>query len=202
MFHQIESFIDSLPINSISLERKKVLAPLVEYVKQSKKENKEIIINFICTHNSRRSHLSQVWAQTLSHYYGIEKVICYSAGTEATAIFPMIIETLTDTGFQCEKLSETNNPLFSIRFGENHPPIIGFSKTINHNFNPKNKFAAVMTCSQADEGCPFVLGAEIRIPITFDDPKMFDNSPQQKEKYLERSTQIATELKYVFSQIQ
>ena len=46
-----------------------------------------------------------------------------------------------------------------------------------------------------------LLGAEKRIPITFEDPKAFDNTPQQAEKYNERSLQIATELFYVFSQI-
>ena len=58
-----------------------------------------------------------------------------------------------------------------------------------------------MTCSNADVGCPFIQGAEKRIPITFEDPKAFDNTPLQKEKYHERSIQIATELCYVFSQI-
>lgn len=58
-----------------------------------------------------------------------------------------------------------------------------------------------MTCSQADGGCPFISGAEKRIAITYDDPKAFDNTDQQTEKYNERSLQIATEMFYVFSQI-
>ncbi len=44
----------------------------------------------------------------------------------------------------------------------------------------------------------FIAGAEKRIPITFEDPKAFDNTPQQAEKYEERSLQIATEMFYVF----
>jgi len=59
-----------------------------------------------------------------------------------------------------------------------------------------------MTCSQADEGCPFVPGAAVRIPITFEDPKAFDNTPLQAAKYAQRSMQIATEMFYVFSKIQ
>ena len=54
-----------------------------------------------------------------------------------------------------------------------------------------------MTCSSADKGCPFVGGSDGRFPITFEDPKAFDNTPQQKEKYHERSLQIAAELLYV-----
>jgi arsenate reductase len=96
---------------------------------------------------------------------------------------------------------EGKNPVYSIKYAENEPPIIGFSKKLDDNFNPKSEFAAVMTCSQADGGCPFIAGTEKRIPITFEDPKAFDNSPMQAEKYQERSLQIATELFYVFSQI-
>jgi arsenate reductase len=57
-----------------------------------------------------------------------------------------------------------------------------------------------MTCSQADGGCPYCWRWK-RIPITYEDPKAFDNTPQQAEKYQERSLQIATEMLYVFSQI-
>ena len=101
-----------------------------------------------------------------------------------------------------EPISKTENPIYSIKYADNEHPIIGFSKRLDSDFNPKDSFAAVMTCSQADEGCPFVAGAEKRIPITFEDPKAFDNSPLQAEKYKERSEQIASEMYYVLSQIQ
>ena len=58
-----------------------------------------------------------------------------------------------------------------------------------------------MTCSQADGGCPFIAGAEKRIPITYEDPKAFDDSPLEEAKYDERSLQIASEMFYVFRQI-
>ena len=131
----------------------------------------------------------------------IKNVNCYSGGTEATALFPMVAETLKNQGFQIQKLSETSNPVYAIKFSENEHPVIGFSKSYEDPFNPASEFAAVMTCSQADGGCPFIAGAEKRVPITFEDPKAFDNTPQQAEKYAERSIQIATELFYIFSQI-
>ncbi|MBT8301670.1 MAG: protein-tyrosine-phosphatase, partial [Maribacter sp.] len=121
--------------------------------------------------------------------------------TEATALFPMVAETLRYSGFEINTLSKGENPVFSIKYAENQHPIIGYSKKFDDDFNPKSKFVAIMTCSQADEGCPFIAGAEQRISITFEDPKAFDNTPQQAEKYMERSLQIATELYYVFSQI-
>lgn len=201
LFLEIENLIKSLKPETISDERKEILKPLTEFIQLKVTNNQEIRINFICTHNSRRSHLSQVWAQTMANYFNIKNVFCYSGGTEATALFPMVAETLKNSGFAIKTLSEGKNPVYSIKYAENEHPIIGFSKKLDDDFNPKSKFVAIMTCDSANEACPFVPGAEKRIPITFDDPKAFDNTPQQSEKYNERSLQIATELFYVFSQI-
>jgi len=202
LFKSVEETIATLNVQNIDAARRETLQPLVAFIQEKVHANQEIRLNFICTHNSRRSHLSQVWAQTLAHHFGIKNVFCYSGGTEATALFPMVAETLKNTGFEIEKIAETSNPIYSIKYGKNEHPIICFSKKLDANFNPESEFAAIMTCSQADGGCPFIAGAEKRIPITFEDPKAFDNTPQQAEKYNERSLQIATELFYVFSQIQ
>jgi len=195
VFQSIEQTISKLNVDEISDKRKAVLNPLVDYIKEKLATNEAIALNFICTHNSRRSHLSQVWAQTLSHYVGIKNIKCYSGGTEATALFPVAAETLKNSGFLIETLSEGKNPVYSIKYAANAHPIIGFSKTFDDEFNPKSNFGAIMTCSSADEGCPIVSGSDGRFPITYEDPKAF--APQQKEKYLERSLQIATELLYV-----
>ncbi|MFP4846127.1 low molecular weight phosphatase family protein [Winogradskyella sp. PE311] len=201
LYQNIKNQIEDLNFNSISAERKTTLQPLVDYIKGKVDENQIINLNFICTHNSRRSHLSQVWAQTLAHYFNIKNVFTYSGGTEATALFPSAAKALESSGFKIETLSNGANPVYAIKFSEIAHPVIGFSKTFDAPFNPSKTFAAIMTCSSADKGCPFIAGAEKRIPITFEDPKAFDNTPQQAEKYLERSLQIATELKYVFSKI-
>ena len=133
-------------------------------------------------------------------YYNLP-IKTYSGGTEATAMFPKVGETLIKSGFSIEKLSQENNSIYAIKYAENAHPIIGFSKKYAAAFNPTNGFGAIMTCSQADKGCPFIFGAEKRIPITYEDPKLFDNTSQQTEKYKERSLQIATEMSYVFSKI-
>lgn len=198
----LNDFISNLDIASITSERKQELSSLIDYIQEKVSNKKSIRLNFICTHNSRRSHLSQIWAQTMAHHFGIKNVSCYSGGTEATALFPMVASTLANTGFEVQMLSKGKNPVYGIKFSENEHPVICFSKRMDDDFNPKSDFAAIMTCSQADEGCPFVPGAEKRIPITYEDPKAFDNTPQQAEKYSERSKQIASEMFYVFSQIQ
>ena len=201
LFSDIELFIKSLHPSTISKERKATLQPLIDFIQVKVTHQEAISLNFICTHNSRRSHLSQVWAQTMAAFFGIENVFCYSGGTEATALFPMAAKTLQNSGFQIQTLSEGKNPVYAIKYAENAHPIMGFSKRLDDDFNPKTGFAAIMTCNSANEACPLVLGAEKRIPITFEDPKAFDNTPQQAEKYHERSVQIATELLYVFSQL-
>lgn len=201
LFDEIEMVISKLNPDSITQERKAVLQPLANYIQTKVEQKQDIRINFICTHNSRRSHLSQIWAQAIASHFNIKNVFCYSGGTQATALYPMVVQTLENSGFKIETISEGNNPVYSIKYADNAHSIIGFSKKLTDNFNPKSEFAAIMTCSQADGGCPFIAGAEQRIPITFEDPKAFDNTPLQKEKYNERSLQIATELFFVFSQI-
>lgn len=201
LFSEIEKTIQNLNPKTITNERKNVLKPLIDFIQAKVSNNQEIRINFICTHNSRRSHLSQVWAQTMANYFNIKSVFCYSGGTEATALFPMAAKTLQNSGFQIKTISDTKNPIYSIKYSATEHPVIGFSKKLDDDFNPKSEFAAIMTCSHADGNCPIITGAEKRIPITFDDPKAFDNTPIQAEKYNERSLQIATELFYVFSKI-
>ncbi|KFF04151.1 low molecular weight phosphatase family protein [Flavobacterium reichenbachii] len=201
LYPKIENTISSFNFEQISEERKSILQPLVDFIQNKANNKKEIRLNLICTHNSRRSHLSQVWAQTAAFHYNIKNVFCYSGGTEATALFPIAAETLVYSGFKIVKISEGKNPVYSIKFSSNEAPIIGFSKTYDDDFNPESEFAAIMTCSQADGGCPFIAGAIKRIPITFEDPKVSDGTPQQKEIYLQRSLQIGTEMFYVFSQI-
>jgi arsenate reductase len=201
MFENLSKSIEISKNISVSEERKAVLQPLADYIQNKVNLQEEIRLNFICTHNSRRSHLSQIWAQTMAFHFNIKNVFCYSGGTEATAMFPKVAETLTNQGFQIQQLSQEQNPVYALKFDENQHPIICFSKTYFDDFNPKTNFSAIMTCNNADEGCPMVFGAESRFPIKYDDPKAFDGTELMNEKYAERSMQIASEMYFVFSQI-
>lgn len=201
LFPEIEALSINFDFTTISDERKEILQPLVDFIQAKADANEDIRLNLICTHNSRRSHLAQIWAQAAALNYDIPKVTCYSSGTEATAMYPKVVETLTQAGFKIQILASGSNPVYSVKYAENEHPVIAFSKTYYDDFNPEGGFAAIMTCSQADGGCPFISGAEKRIAITYDDPKAFDGTAQQAEKYSERSIQIATEMFYVFSNI-
>lgn len=201
LYSTIVETIESLDTATISPSRKMQLQPLIDYIQEKYDQSEIIQLQFICTHNSRRSHLTQIWAQTLAAFYQVPMVSSYSAGTVVTALYPQVAKTLSAQGFIIFSLSETENPVYGIRYAEDHPPVIGFSKTMDHVFNPKKNFAAIMTCSHADENCPFVPGAAQRISLPFDDPKAYDDTPLKATKYQERSLQIANELNYVFSSI-
>lgn len=201
MFETIKKQIETLDMSSIDVERKEILLQLTAYIKEKIESKEAIRLNFICTHNSRRSHLSQIWAQVMATHHNVGNVDCYSGGTEATAMFPMVSETLQRQGFSINKLSENDNPVYSVKYAENEPAVIAFSKRFEDEFNPASRFAAIMTCSSADEGCPVVMGCDKRIAITYEDPKRSDGTPQQRETYFNRSLEIATEMKFVFSSL-
>lgn len=201
MYSTLLQTIRQLLQQSISEDRKAVLQPLIDFIQQKINNKQTVKLNFICTHNSRRSHLAQVWAQTAAAYFGFPAVHCYSGGTEATALFPQVAETLRHQGFCIVTIADSPNPVYAIKYSDATLPVIGFSKKYDSPFNPAAAFAAVMTCSQADEKCPFIAGAEKRIPLTFEDPKVSDHTPEQTHVYAARSLQIASEMFYIFSTI-
>lgn len=201
MFKNVKESIEVISVMPVSEERKEILQPLADFIQKKTEAGQSINLNFICTHNSRRSHLSQIWAQVMAEHFGIKNVYCYSGGTEATAMFPKVAETLEKQGFQIEKLSDTANPVYAVKYAENAHPVICFSKKFDDAFNPGSGFAAVMTCSNADEDCPFIAGAEKRVAVKFEDPKSSDGTHEMDRTYYERSLEIAAEMYYVMSLI-
>lgn len=199
LFEKIKTHCDHLVSNfeNISLDRKVLLEKISNYIHHKKEQDLPVNLVYVCTHNSRRSHFGQVWAAVAASYYGIYKVHTFSGGTEATAFNPNAIQALKETGFEIEAETQNQNPRYSVKFGEAESTSC-FSKVYDDEVNPSSNFAAIMTCSDAEENCPFIPGVELRIGTTYDDPKAFDGTPQQAEKYLERSNQIALECLYVF----
>jgi arsenate reductase len=191
--------IASLPISSIALERKALLEEMAEYLREKLSTGQEIRLNFICTHNSRRSQFSQIWAQTAASYYGIE-ALCYSGGVEVTAFNPRAVSAIRRDGFKLVQ-KEGNNPVYFVFYSEEEEPIVAFSKVYDDAINAPKDFAAVMTCDHADENCPFIPGAEKRFPLRYKDPKAFDDSSQEEQMYTERSHQIGAELFYLFEKV-
>jgi arsenate reductase len=186
---------------SIPESRKKELQKLSTFIQKKRDSNLIAHLTFICTHNSRRSHLSQIWAQAAAMYYGLsETVMCYSGGTEATAFNPRAVSAVERAGIKVNNPGG-ENPRYEVFLSEKAKPLICFSKRYNDVFNPQSDFAAIMTCDDADVNCPVVLGAEARIPIKYVDPKVSDGTELEAKTYDERCLQIATEMLYVFSLI-
>jgi arsenate reductase len=184
---------------SISEERKESLQVLIAYIQSKLDSEEEINLNFICTHNSRRSQFSQIWAQTAADYFGVP-ADCYSGGVEVTEFNERAVESIKRMGFRVTKKG-SENPIYFIFHSDDSEPISAFSKLFNDPINKAKRFAAVMTCAHADENCPVIPGTENRIPVRYEDPKKFDGTPEEANRYDERSLQIASEMFYVFSRI-
>jgi arsenate reductase (thioredoxin) len=200
MFQTIQQFCDTLTasFNTIPEERKLLLSKISSYIQQKKDNGEPVQLVYVCTHNSRRSHFGQIWAAVAAAYYNISNVSTFSGGTEATAFNMNAINSLKRTGFVIGDDGETVNPKYTVEYGDNLNTVC-FSKVYNDAANPQQHFAAIMTCSDAEQNCPFIPGVELRIGTTYNDPKAADNTPEQDATYDERSKQIARECMYTFS---
>ncbi|MGR3809710.1 protein-tyrosine-phosphatase [Jiulongibacter sp. NS-SX5] len=196
---RLEQTIEKALELPISEERLKVLQVLIDYIQGKVNAHEEINLNFICTHNSRRSQFSQIWAKTAAISYGVN-ANCFSGGVEVTAFNVRAVDSMKRAGFEISS-EGIENPIYSLSPGTDMESITAFSKLFDDKANTTENFAAVMTCSHADENCPFIPGTEKRIPVRYEDPKEFDDTPQEAEKYDERSLQIASEMFYVFAKI-
>ena len=193
MLAKLNSTIEQVLKIPIPDNRKLILDKFKDYIQNKLEIGETPRLNFICTHNSRRSQFSQIWAQTAAAFFAID-VECFSGGVELTAFNERAVASILRCGFKVEKEGEIN-PKYSVYYDTKSKPIVAFSKLFDDTPSP---FAAVMTCAHADENCPFIPASECRIPVRYDDPKAFDDSTLEAEKYDERSIQIASEMFYVF----
>ena len=203
MFQSIQTYSDSLvkDFDKIPRARKDILEKITQYIAKKRIVYKPVNLVYICTHNSRRSHFGQIWAKLASEYYHIENIHTFSGGTEATAFNINAINALKRIGFVIKAMDAEKNPTYHVFYDDKKIPLVCFSKVYDNPNNPQKEFAAIMTCSDAEENCPFIPGVELRIGTTYDDPKAFDNTPLQDAKYDERCRQIALETLYVFSKL-
>jgi len=193
MLSKLNSTIEQVQKIPIPENRKVILSKLVDYIQNKLEIGQSPRLNFICTHNSRRSQFSQIWAQTAAAFFTID-VKCFSGGVELTAFNERAVASILRCGFKIEKAGEIN-PKYFVYYDSKSKPIVAFSKLFDDIPSP---FAAVITCTHADDNCPFITAAECRILVRYEDPKAFDDTTLEAEKYDERSMQIASEMFYVF----
>ncbi len=200
---ELARYVEALlpELDSIPAERKQTLDRLAAFVEAEHAAGRTAKLVFICTHNSRRSHMAQIWSTTAAAFYGIDRVETYSGGTEATAFNPRAIAALQRAGFAIAEPPAGDNPHYQLGFAPSRPTIEAFSKAYSAPTNPQAEFAAVMNCSEADDACPSVAGATLRISLAYDDPKLADGTPEEAARYDQRCLQIATEMFYLFSKV-
>lgn len=201
---KVESYVHArqAEIDQIPDERRAELLKISEYIAACQAEKRPAKLLFVCTHNSRRSHLAQLWAQLGATHFGIHGLETFSGGTETTAMNIRTVAALRRAGLEITTTDkDSSNPKYSVAFGTDESPLICFSKTLSDSSNPKDKFAAVMTCSSADQSCPNVKGCELRLSLPYEDPKISDNTPKEAVAYDEKSKEIAREMLFVMSRV-
>lgn len=214
LYPEIEQYLmrRSEEFDRIPEDRRKILGDVAEFIQSRASKGETAQLTFICTHNSRRSHLSQVWARIAAAHYGVKHVETFSGGTEATAMNPRTVAVLQRCGLRTSispnsdvrnsgTENSSRNPHYSVAFSEEYSPLVCFSKVFNEAPNPSVGFCAIMTCSQADRACPIVEGCERRVAVPYDDPKLADGTPMETAVYDERCAQIAREMMYVMSRV-
>ncbi len=201
LFEKINQYVAErqAEFDMIPGERQAELNELAKFVAACQNRGTPAQLIFICTHNSRRSHLSQIWAQVAATHYDVQSVETFSGGTEATAFNPRAVAAVRRVGFTIDNDGPAENPRYAVHYSDSADPMICFSKTYDDEHNPQSEFGAIMTCSSADEACPVVFGAASRIAIRYEDPKAYDDTDLETEKYDERCRQIAREMLYAFS---
>lgn len=188
-------------LDSISPERRADLDLVAASITERLHAGKRADLTFICTHNSRRSQMSQVWAQTAAYYYGLSMVAAYSGGTEVTACNCRTVEAMRRVGFLIQSTTAGANPVYLVAYAQDQPPVRAYSKLYNVDSNPRQDFIALMTCSAADRSCPVVEGAVARHAMHYVDPKLCDDTPEESQAYNARCREIAREVFYIMAQV-
>jgi protein-tyrosine-phosphatase len=203
LFPKLQAYAEEVTqgLDKLPEPRKIVLSRIADDVLNQLKTGKEAKLTFICTHNSRRSHMSQIWLQTAAYFYRLDKIDAYSGGTEATACNCRTITAMRRAGFEIEDATTGENPLYLVRYCEDRRPIRAYSKLYNTDENPKAGFIALMTCSSADKSCPIVVGSIARHAIHYSDPKVCDDTPSETKAYNEKCREIAGEMFYIMAQV-
>jgi hypothetical protein len=130
-------------------------------------------------------------------YFGMPDIRFHSGGTAPTAFNPRTVSALKAIGFDVESTGKeaergeptTQNPVYRVSWGDGLEAL-EFSKRHGDATNPQNGFAALMVCSEADEACPFVKGATLRLSMPYLDPKIYDGGVYEAAKYAERRDDI------------
>lgn len=186
--------------NSIPSDRKKVLDAISETIKTHLNTEEKLDIVVVCTHNSRRSQLGEVWINTLTEHFNLDAITAYSGGMEETAFNSRMVKAMRGLGFDISEVESGENPRYVVKEIDMDDHIL-FSKVYDHAMNPEKDFMALMVCGHADENCPIVHGMKYRIPLRYKDPKEFDDTAHESEAYKSKVKEIGSEIYYILDRV-
>ena len=184
----------------IEKNRKDKIVKLAQIIKKNHEQQNIVKITFICTHNSRRSQFSQVWAYISALYFKLDFLEFYSGATEVDSVNLNVINALSNSGLKIEK-THKDKAIYLLKSLKKDKGISLYSKLYNSKLNPSKHFIAIMTCSDADQMCPVIKGAEKKVSLPYSDPRGADNTVLEKEVYNQTCSIIAKEMFYLMKQV-
>jgi arsenate reductase len=173
-------------------EHREATRQLADWLAENREPGRAREVVFVCTGNSRRSMLGAMLGNAAAAFCELPEVRFFSSGTEPSAFNPRTIAALEAAGFAIEPTGDEAprgesglaNPRYSVRWGSaEDQATVEFSKALGDDALPRSGFAAVLVCSEAAEGCPFVPGASARIPMPLVDPKEADGTAAEASRY-------------------
>lgn len=189
-------------LDEIDQPRISKLDSICDYIFKAKEKYGKAKLLLVCTHNSRRSHISQMLLQTASIFYGVDEIYTFSGGVEVTAANERAIEAMERAGFITSVTQKnTENPMYLVKQGSGYTTNVLYSKRYDDRQNPRENFIAIMVCSDADKSCPVVPGADDRISLPYKDPRYSDGTPSEELTYDKTTRLIAREMFYIMRQV-
>ena len=184
----------------IEKNRKDKLVKLAQVIKRNREQQNIVKVIFICTHNSRRSQFSQVWAYISSLYFKLDFLEFFSGGTEVDSVNLNVINALSNSGLKIEK-KQTGDEVYLLKSSKRDKGINLYSKEYSCKSNPPKHFIAIMTCSDADQMCPVIKGADKKVFLPYPDPRTSEKTGLEKKTYGHINAVVAKEMFYLMKQL-
>jgi hypothetical protein len=182
-------------------ERRFRLNEMVYFLEGQYQNNAPWQITFISTNESTVGQMAKAWSKAAAYYFGFKNFEPYSGGIKPGEISVRTIVALEKAGFIVYKSHINEVDVYRIKYSFNLEPVIAFPKKINHTKNPGNNFMAVILDGNADLNINNVRGTYDRLFLEYEDPKGYEGSDLENQKFNESCRQVAVEMFYVFSQL-
>ncbi|BDD11434.1 arsenate reductase (plasmid) [Fulvitalea axinellae] len=193
----------ALELAAVPANRVSEIERLAESIKSTLRIRDFVNLSFICTHNSRRSHIAQVWAGALAVHFGFDekRIRTFSGGTVITVPNVRVISGLRRAGFEVDPITCSKGPAYLVTFAPDYPPIKLYSKLYDDPSNPKQDFYAIITCQEANKACPAGIGTDHRSLLKYEDPQRYDDTPLEDIMYDKCIREIGREMYLLMSKV-